>query len=63
MRITNVYRGADTCMCMVDVLLETPEEAALDEPDVWLALAPLFEAQGINPDDVVDIFMNTNRAR
>lgn len=59
MRIANVGRGCDTGMCLVDVVLETPEEAVLDEPAVWRALDALLEAQGIRPDDVVDICVYT----
>lgn len=63
MRIANAQYGSDTGMYLVDVVLETSEEEAMDQPAVWRALTPLFEAQGIHPDEVVDIFVYTTDQR
>lgn len=62
MRI-NPSWGCDTGMCLVDVLLETPQELLFDDEQIARAARDLATAQGIDLVDVVDFFTHVRNGR
>ena len=55
MRIAHASCGCDTGEVSMDVVLESPDERALDEAAVRTALAPQLAKLGVGRDNVVTI--------
>ena len=55
MRIAHASCGCDTGEVSVDVVLESPDEQVMGEPDVRTALAPQLAELGVRRDNVVTL--------